>query len=146
MLVVVETGGTALIESCTSGNVKIVEVLLAFGANIGVTDSDGVTALMSAAAAGNMEILHLLLEKGVEVDKLAHSGGSALMYAAGQGRLEACRLLLQAGGADAWGVVRATDTYKEQVAVAVANGGESRMGVLVLTWPKGYCVLSVNRA
>lgn len=120
-----EPGGTALIESCTSGNIKVVELLLAFGADVEITDSDGVTALMSAAASGSEEVVRLLLEKGVRRDTVAHSGGTALMYAAGQGRLGVCRLLLEGEEeAGAWMIVRATEDYKEQVRVAVAAGGE----------------------
>ena len=102
---------------------KIVEVLLAFGANMSIADSDGVTPLMSAAAAGNVDVVQLLLESKVNVDEVAFSGGTAIMYAAGQGHVKTCRLLLEEGGADPWIIVHATEAYKEQVKAAIAAGG-----------------------
>jgi ankyrin repeat protein len=102
---------------------QIVEVLLAFGANVHITDGDGVTPLMSAAAGGHVEIIRMLLKLGVEIDQVAHSGGTALMYAAGQGHLDACRVLIEEGNANPWIVVHATSAYKEQVNAAIAAGG-----------------------
>jgi ankyrin repeat protein len=46
-------GGSALMEACTSGNYSVVELLIAKGADPGITDKDGVTALMSAASQGH---------------------------------------------------------------------------------------------
>jgi len=55
-----------LSAAVVTGEVPIIEALLAAGAEIDQRDEDGCTALMDAAAAGNLEMVKLLVEAGAD--------------------------------------------------------------------------------
>ena len=50
-------GGTALIESATSGSLDVVKSLVTLGADVALPDFDGVSAVMSAASQGHTSIV-----------------------------------------------------------------------------------------
>ncbi len=72
---------TSLMTACKIGNIKIVELLLEFGANANAKDYSGETPLMWASYGNNVEILKLLVKKGAKVnvqDKV--NGSTALIW------------------------------------------------------------------
>jgi ankyrin repeat protein len=98
-----ETRGTiALSQAAHLGHLKIVQVLIEFGAE--VNDEDKVlypseAPLAEAAAQGYLEIVRVLLEAGAEVN--IHSNDpeywTPLMYGVSSGNIEIVKLLVEAG-------------------------------------------------
>ena len=73
---------TALMYAASGPNAHTVEILLAHGAEVNVTDGDeGYTALMFAAAEGHADIVQLLLDKGADPFLRDTDGESALKFA-----------------------------------------------------------------
>jgi uroporphyrinogen-III synthase len=73
--------GIALLrEAASYGNPKIVDLLLAAGANITPWDSYHLTPLMMAALGGHAEIVQKLINRGADVNAVDDSGQSAFNY------------------------------------------------------------------
>jgi len=115
-----------LIAASRQGHLKVVEALLAAGADVHAKDGEGRDALMCASAgdyrrivrtllsngtspkatdrhgntalilARSADVARLLLEAGAEVNARCHSGKTALMYAS-YGDIGIVRVLLAAG-------------------------------------------------
>jgi hypothetical protein len=69
-LVTVETeqrGGTPLHSVSLTGEVGIVELLIARGAKLNAEDANGFTPLQLAASVGNAEVIRILLRNGADV-------------------------------------------------------------------------------
>lgn len=49
-----------MLQASTSGNVGVIKLLLNKGADVTVTDKDGVSTLMSAASHGHAQVLTIL--------------------------------------------------------------------------------------
>lgn len=113
-----EPGHTALMKAAGRGDLPIIELLLAHGADVEAKDSEGRTALVRAAADGNAQVSQALIDAGAAVGLveaallgdtarvrgLLAGGGlqpelmaSALWWAAGRGQDASVRLLLEAG-------------------------------------------------
>ncbi len=90
-----------IVMACRFGNTetKAIELLLAKGANVNITDTNGVTPLMSASELGWDPSVILLLAHGAKVKAKDKNGETALMYAMGNRSLGAAALLLQKGAA-----------------------------------------------
>ena len=78
-------GDTALTLASKYGNVEIVKVLLAAGADQHKADDDGWTPLMRAAYGGHMEVVQVLLAAGADKDKADNHGRTPLMFARSSG-------------------------------------------------------------
>jgi ankyrin repeat protein len=101
------SGNTALLLAARPANsLRIVELLLARGADAKATNDSGASALMAAAAGGDVQSARLLLKHGAAVnDQPAPNeagfifGGarSPLMWAAFRGDIAMLKLLLEAG-------------------------------------------------
>jgi hypothetical protein len=78
---VTEGGTTPLIVAAGGDCVDAVDVLLASGANVNATNSDGWTALIKATAAGYPDVVKRLLAKGADVSIEDSLGRTATMYA-----------------------------------------------------------------
>ncbi|CAM9510965.1 unnamed protein product, partial [Hapterophycus canaliculatus] len=115
-------------QASTSGNVDVINLLLKNGADVSVTDKDGVTTLMSAASHGHAQACKVLLDAGSPLDTKASSGGTALMFAAAAGYTDVVTLLLDRG-ADANATVKASETYKANVLKSKVGDGDSPAGV-----------------
>jgi uncharacterized protein len=111
---VLQVGTTPLIRAAKGGDVDVVRLLLAHGANPALTTVAGVTALMVAAGTGYAgrdsrgryqteeqaaEIITLLADAGADVNQRANDGATALHGAASRGR-DAVMNLLVARSAD----------------------------------------------
>ena len=77
--------------------VKILSLLIAYGAKINLRDSDGFTALMYAAQNEEPEVLRILVSHKAEINLAAKNGRTALMEAANAEELENVKVLLGAG-------------------------------------------------
>lgn len=93
-------GRTALVVAAMQpGSDQTVNMLLAKGADVHVTDHDGLTFIEAAAGAGNSRQVGIALDRGVKPDLRDGLQQTPLMAAAGMGDLKSVKLLL-AKGAD----------------------------------------------
>lgn len=66
-----------------NGNLRIIRLLLAAGANVNVQDSDGRTPMMKAVECGHTDVLQLLLETaGADVDLADREKGNTALHTA----------------------------------------------------------------
>jgi len=72
---------TALMTAALLGHARIVELLLAAGADIDNVDQNGTTALMEAARCGSVAVIQLLAKRKACADRVDTSGRCALMIA-----------------------------------------------------------------
>lgn len=73
--------GTALMAAVMSGNVAIIEKLIAVKANLNQTDESGKTALIYASFFNKTDIVKLLVKSGVDKNHKDSDGRTALDYA-----------------------------------------------------------------
>jgi ankyrin repeat protein len=85
---------TALMGASEKGDFKMVQALLADGADVNAKNKDGETALMYASGEGHLEVVQLLLANGADVNAKNSRGETALFMASVGGRLEVVQLLL----------------------------------------------------
>src|SRR6202030_762112 len=76
-------GVTPLIAAAFKGNDRIVEILLAHGANVKTIDETGKSAMVYAAGRGFDDIVKRLLDAGVDARQRYGNDLTALMWAAG---------------------------------------------------------------
>jgi hypothetical protein len=88
--------GTGLMVAAWTGNIPLMELLVARGADIQRVNGFGETALLHAAWRGQTEAVKWLLVRGAKVNREG-SEWSALHYAAFAGHGEATQLLLERG-------------------------------------------------
>ena len=88
--------GTPLFYAIMGGNKKIVELLLASGADMRVT-VDGTTPLMKAAAWGQKDVAAALLDHGADIDAADWREETALHYAVRRGQRTTAEFLLKKG-------------------------------------------------
>ncbi len=112
-------GKTALINAVRGGQIKLVKVLLARGADIDAKSDTGSTALIYAALDRYNKIVELLLAKGADVNAKNNSGSTALMHASRNGSIASVKILL-AKGADVNAVY--ADLGYTALIEAAANG------------------------
>ena len=92
------SGLTPLMTAVETGNVEVVRLLLARGADVNAaTVATNNTALMWAVAGRHTDIVHRLIEHGADLDVSTAKGFTLLMIAARNGDIEMARTLLAAG-------------------------------------------------
>lgn len=89
----VSDNGTALMASVVKGNKDLVELLIKSGANLNLTDTNGLTALIYAVQFKNIEMLKLLLEHHADKSLVDKNGKTAFEYAVFSGNEEIISLL-----------------------------------------------------
>jgi len=88
---------TQLIEAVWYQKIDTVKSLLSRGAQVDLTQVDGVSPLMFAVEKGNIEIIDLLLKNGADIHLKANNKNTALIVASWWGRDECTKVLLEAG-------------------------------------------------
>lgn len=88
---------TDLLISCSMGLTNRVRELVAEGANLFATHSDGQTALHYAAAYGHEDLLEYCLDQGMGTDRPNAIGRTPLFNAVENRRPEMIHLLIKAG-------------------------------------------------
>lgn len=79
------------------GDAKLLETLIARGADINAKDAHGQTALMRASHQGRVDLVRLLANHGADLNVTAKYDLSALMLAVIGGHEEIVRILTEAG-------------------------------------------------
>ena len=105
-----ENGATAFLRASQSGDVELMKLLLARGADPKIATTLGVTALHVAAGIGwvegityewspqsNFEAVKMLVDLGLDVNAQADTGRTALHGAAHKGRTDVIQLLVDHG-------------------------------------------------
>jgi uncharacterized protein len=149
---VLQAGTTALARAAKGGDVEVVRLLLAHGANSVLPTVQGVTPLMMAAGTGYSgrdsrgryqtdeqaaQIIKLLLDAGAAINQRANDGGTALHGAASRGRNEIINLLV-ASNADL-----TVKDARGRTAADVANGvGGGAFGRVAQTYPETAALLN----
>ena len=82
-----------------SGNDRVVELLVAGGADVAFRAAGGYTPLHLAASRGNVPAMLLLLAKGASPAARSDDGRTAADIAAERGHLDVARVLAEAAGA-----------------------------------------------
>lgn len=73
---------TEVIKNNNTKNLKIVEALLKYGAEINLSNDNGTTPLMYASSSSsNQQIIKLLIKYGADVNQINDKGENALIYA-----------------------------------------------------------------
>ena len=80
-----------------AGNLKLVNLAIANGANVNGCDFDGTTALHLAIVAGALDVANFLVQSGAHVGQCDHAGSPPLLVAVWQRNIVAARLLLRHG-------------------------------------------------
>ena len=89
-------GWTPLHRASFNGNLEVVNVLVALGAEVNKTNIDGSTPLHYASINGHLEVVNVLVAAGAEVNKTNNNGSTPLHYASRYGRLEVVKALIRA--------------------------------------------------
>ena len=89
-----DNGMSAFLWVCRNGYVDIAELLLANGADLGVTDNNSTSVLVWAMKSKDLDIVHFLLENGMEVN---NEGESMMLLASQTGHLEIIKRFVENG-------------------------------------------------
>jgi hypothetical protein len=90
-------GSAALSSAVYGGNVEVVNLLIAHGADVNETGLLGMTALISAASNGRVEIVRALIKAKADVHAKTKTGVTALSVAQKNGHSQIVEMLKQAG-------------------------------------------------
>ncbi|XP_043488120.1 protein TANC2 isoform X2 [Polistes fuscatus] len=116
------------------GSVEMVSLLLEFGADVELTNSQGCTALSLAAARGHCDVVRRLAAAGASLGHVDMAGQCPLVHAARHGKLSvvgyllACDWLVPSGGKTGAGKsseIRREEAAQQAVVAAAAQGHES---------------------
>lgn len=85
-----------ILSAVSTGNLSLVELLVAAKADVSAVDQNGASALVLALAGEHMSVVYYLLNENViNVNQNTILGDSPLIYAARLGHLKICRILLE---------------------------------------------------
>jgi len=119
-------GATPLIHAALYSDAKMVELLLAGGADVNAASAEAATALHRAA--GDLAKVRLLLEAGAKVDARTSLGRTPLLIAATYpGNVETVKLLLTKGAK-----ISDQDPFGETCLTSAAKRGDAEMAKAVI--------------
>lgn len=128
-----QNGLTALHSASKEGHVRIVEELIARGANVHAKTNRGNTALHIASLAGHEPVVRMLINNGADVNAQSASGFSALYMASQENHVQIVKLLL---ASNANQNLATTDGFTP-LAVAMQQGHEQVASILLNNEAKG---------
>ena len=89
---------TAVLNAAKDGNLNLLKLLKASGANIHAQNESGVNSIMSAAlGTGECDTVKWLIKQGVDVNHCGKKGWTAVHCAAEKGNLDVLKLLKESG-------------------------------------------------
>jgi ankyrin repeat protein len=88
---------TPLHEAALRGDLELIKVLLARGADAGASDADGKTVFMEAVGSGNLDLVKLLIQKGVRINDSNKTGRTSLMAAVTANHKAIVEFLIESG-------------------------------------------------
>jgi len=97
---VIAAATTPLMKASHHGDVRIVRLLIAAGAEVNARNTDGNNALWLACVGNHLDLIDTLIDAGIDIDNENHDSATPLMYAASSGKAAVVERLL-AKGADA---------------------------------------------
>ncbi|KAL0269173.1 UNVERIFIED_CONTAM: hypothetical protein PYX00_006985 [Menopon gallinae] len=116
-----------LVMFAQEGMTEMVSLLIEFGADVNLTNSQGCTALTLAAARGHFEVVRQLVTAGASLGHCDTSGQCPLVHAARNGHLTIVGFLLACD----WVVTRPEDVElgeaAQQALIAAAGQGHSEI-------------------
>jgi ankyrin repeat protein len=121
----------ALYAASERGYEKVVQMLLAAGADVNAQGGDYGSALQAAAQGGHEKVVQMLIAAGADVNAQGGEYGSALQAAAQEGHEKAVQTLL-AAGAD---VNAQKGHYDSALYVAAQRGHEKVVQMLIAAGP-----------
>ena len=95
--VVHHNGATSLHVAAMQGDVEMMQMFLASGADKDKADNVGKTPLLWATICGCLDVVTHLLEQGCDIDRADVAGWTALLWAAHQDHLDIAQQLLHFG-------------------------------------------------
>jgi ankyrin repeat protein len=145
-----EDGATAFLRAAQSGDVELMKLLLAKGADPKIPTAHNDTALAVAAGIGwvegvtfewseaeNIETIKMLLDLGIDVNAADDQGRTALHGAAHKGRTAVIQLLVDHGGNLEAHDIGSRDTV---------NGAMKGLTWIPLDWARGLVRVGVQSA
>ena len=90
-------GGSVPLQRTISNKEKVIEIWLAWGADVNAKDGYGVTPLEDAVTFGCVDIFELLLNAGADIETRNKKGHTALLMVAKRGKEDMVKLLSEKG-------------------------------------------------
>jgi hypothetical protein len=118
--------GTGLMIAAWEGNVEMMELFAARGANVNAFNQNGETALMLASWRGQIEAVKWLLDRGARLDRPGLAW-SPLHYAVFNGHDAVAKLLIERGAN-----VNARSTNGSSPLMMAAREGKDRLAKLLI--------------
>ncbi|XP_063905701.1 uncharacterized protein LOC135124516 [Zophobas morio] len=91
------SGVTPFLSACHNGQVKILEVLLAAGADVNATTSNGYNAVYLCARSSNEDVLKFLVDSGVDINARNQFGKTALHLTCESNSYKGAEILIRHG-------------------------------------------------
>jgi ankyrin repeat protein len=88
---------TPLHRAVKNNDIKTINLLLAYKADVNAQDIEGLTPLHLAAERNHHDVIQILLQHGAHIDAKSKQDYSPLHYAANTGSIMACQKLIWAG-------------------------------------------------
>ncbi len=111
-------GWTAVHHAAHSGQVQLLDMLIAKGEKVVLPDDDGWLPLHVAAAKGHSDTIRRLLKAGSSINCQGLDGRTPLMWAAAEAKIDAVSLLLDKGAA-----IEIEDRFGRRALHWAAEGG-----------------------
>ena len=86
---------TYILHFSVAGKVKVVEVLVKYGADVNSVSDTGSTPVRSACFMTHLDIVRLLVSNKADIQKPNHNGGTCLINSVQS--VELCKFLLENG-------------------------------------------------
>ena len=99
---ITESDTFPLLEAACAGNLKLVQLLTGYRADINLQNSKGLTALMAAVYYDHRDIFEYLIFEGADLSLKNHRHYTALHFAVDQGNQEYIDILMDRTPADAY--------------------------------------------